>query len=77
MSCCGQNRQALKQNRISVTAEPPPPPSSRVKYTGHSEMLMRGPSSGRSYLFAPQGPAQEIEASDLAAIMATGLFGPE
>jgi hypothetical protein len=77
MSCCGQNRQALKQHRISVTAEPPPPLSSRLKYTGRSEIILRGPASGRSYLFAPEGPAQEIDAADLAALTATGLFRPE
>jgi hypothetical protein len=78
MSCCGQNRQAMnamRGTRISVTAEPVPPKSTRVTYGGAGSVLLRGPETGRSYWFTAEKPQQEVDARDLSAILATGLFG--
>jgi hypothetical protein len=75
MSCCGKNRQALKSTRISVTRNPRPPLSTRLAYQGESNVLLRGPSTGRSYWFTPETREQEVDARDLTAMIATGLFG--
>lgn len=74
MSCCGKNRQALKSTRLSVTAEAPPPVSTRVTYTGARSLMLRGPATGRTYLFAVDHPQEDVDPRDLPAILATGLF---
>src|SRR5262245_5886965 len=74
MSCCGQNREALRRGRSSVTRDSSQTFTTRLIYQGDSSLLFRGPSTGRAYWFTPEQREQTVDPRDLAAIMATGLF---
>jgi hypothetical protein len=74
MSCCGKNREALKSARTSGTTGSRPAATTRVSYQGESAVLLRGPHTGSSYLFTPERRELDVDARDLAAILATGLF---
>ncbi|MGQ0443874.1 MAG: hypothetical protein ACT4O2_01790 [Beijerinckiaceae bacterium] len=75
MSCCGQNRQALKRLRVSVTkVVPEPPATTHVVYKGEISILFRGPVTGRGYWFAPERRHQEVDPQDVRSFIETGLF---
>ena len=75
MSCRGKNRQALKSIQVSVTTDAPPPLSTRVTYLGARSLMLRGPATGRAYVFSADHRQEDVDQRDLRAILATGLFG--
>ena len=79
MGCCGENRRRAAIRYPSVTRDAPPPddrtgPESRLRFTGHSAILVRGPVSGRSYAFTKEKPEQAVARPDIEALLRTGLF---
>jgi len=79
MGCCGQKRQAWRENTL-VKAEPsaPPLPELRapvaVRYLGASSLLVKGSATGQVYLFAGGDSALLVDGRDLAALTAHGKF---
>jgi len=79
MGCCGQKRQAWRENTLP-RAEPVAPPLPQlqdpvaVRYLGASSMLVKGSSTGHVYLFAGGDSSLLVDGRDLAALTAPGQF---
>jgi hypothetical protein len=76
MSCCGQKRRALQANRPPVAAPPAAVLQNPVLLTqaGCAPVVVRGPASGHSYLFAPTGSALTVDERDVPTLLETGRF---
>ena len=46
----------------------------RLRYTGVAEIVVRGPRSGRSYLFGNRAPERLVDGRDVDGLMRMGLF---
>ena len=79
MGCCGQKRQAWRENTLP-RAEPVAPPLPELKdpvpvrYLGPSSMLVKGAATGQGYLFAGGDSSRLVDGRDLAALTALGPF---
>jgi hypothetical protein len=47
-----------------------------VRYSGVSNIAVRGPATGRRYTFSPAQPTQIVDMHDAAALMRTNYFRP-
>ena len=47
---------------------------SRLRYTGVAEIAVRGPHSGRAYVFSSRAPERLVEGRDVDGLMRMGLF---
>lgn len=79
MSCCGQQRRALRDaSRLAQPAPAPYAPTLQnptlMQHTGASSLIVRGVVTRHAYLFAPRGAALAVDERDAAGLMATGLF---
>ncbi len=79
MACCGEKRTREAARYRSVTREAPagearPGPESRLRFTGRSAILVRGPATGRTYAFTREAPEQPVARADLDALLRTRLF---
>jgi hypothetical protein len=79
MSCCGKNRENLKQSQIrSVTSAVASTVSlgegTSLVYRGEGSLLVAGPRSRRVYAFSQKTPEGLVETQDVNALLRTGLF---
>ncbi len=89
MSCCGRTRPVSRERTAAAaigarqeTAISPPSAASAtrtpsavwLRYTGGSSVRMRGPVTGREYVFSDRRLIQRIDAGDAAALVQTRLF---
>lgn len=79
MSCCGQQRRALRDaSRISQRAPEPQPPALQnptlMRHTGASSLIVRGQVTRHAYLFGPRDGALAVDERDAPGLMATGLI---
>jgi len=79
MSCCGQKRAQIQQQRnffVPPTPAPPHTPQNRtpVVFRGAGSYLVTGPRSGIVYRFAQGRPAQMIDARDAEVFLKTRFF---
>lgn len=56
------------------TVAPPVGPMARVRYTGVTEIVIRGTQSGRAYAFSAKAPERSVHKSDLDGLLRVGLF---
>jgi hypothetical protein len=68
MSCCGQKRQQwqqeMKKETVMVSAEPILEKPVKLRYHGTNSLLIKGPVSGYTYLFAAKDPGLLIDSRD-------------
>lgn len=73
MGCCGDRRAALR-----TTAGPAGPlpagPTARVEYLGRTSVRVRGPASGRVYVFTPSRRALAVDAADVPLLLRARSF---
>ncbi len=79
MGCCGENRRREAIRYRSVTRDTPPAesrsdPESRLRFTGRSAILVRGPVTGRSYAFTKERPELAVARPDVDVLLRPGLF---
>ena len=78
MSCCGQQRAALRmQFQRSAPAQSVPPvlrAPVALAHAGESATVARGSGTGLTYLFGADGAALEVDARDAPALLASGRF---
>jgi hypothetical protein len=76
MSCCGQKRRAVLSTRAATVSPPTVVLQNPVLLTqaGSAAVVVRGPASGQSYLFAPAGSALTVDERDVPALLETGRF---
>jgi hypothetical protein len=77
---------AREQPRTPASSPSYPPPAAsthdgistgapaRLCYTGVAEIVVRGPRSGRSYLFGNRAPERLVDGRDVDGLMRMGLF---
>jgi hypothetical protein len=46
----------------------------RLRYSGVAEISVRGPRSGRTYIFSNRAPDRLVEGRDVDGLMRMGLF---
>ena len=76
MSCCGQNRQALRAQ--SYPAKTPRTPRrlqnpTPIIYFGESTFVVKGAATGFTYLFT-RHEALNVDERDVPAFISTGIF---
>jgi hypothetical protein len=82
MSCCGQQRRAVRERFAGARRAPQiPPPAEALEavpldYRGEAPLTLRGPVSGAVYSTGPAGARVLAHPGDAAALLATGLFAP-
>ncbi len=79
MGCCGEKRAREAARYRSVTRDAPaagagPGLESRLRFTGRSAILVRGPVTGRAYVFTKETPEQPVARPDVDALLRTRLF---
>lgn len=80
MSCCGQQRAALRSPARRNASPPVPvaPPLLRAPvalvHMASNATVVRGPSTGLVYLFGADGAALDVDARDAPALLAGGRF---
>ncbi|MEZ5316822.1 MAG: hypothetical protein R2752_05425 [Vicinamibacterales bacterium] len=88
MSCCNGRRRAARTagQRIGwppvpTTPTPTAPETpalaarARLRYVGDRAIVLRGAGSGLTYLADPEAaPSLDVDARDVRALLATGLF---
>lgn len=79
MSCCGQKRAQIQQQRafyVQPAPAQPQPAQNRtpVVFRGSGSYLVTGPRSGVVYRFAQGRPAQMIDARDAEVLLKTRFF---
>ena len=58
-----------------AAADPPgAPPGVRVRYTERARVRVRGPVSGRDYVFSGEAPVGAVDARDAERLLGTGYF---
>ena len=57
-----------------ASAPAPSGPMTRVHYTGVAEISVRGPQSGRAYVFSGKNPDRLIPRGDVEGLLRVGLF---
>ncbi len=76
MSCCGQQRRALRR-QVSQAERPGPRPSLQnpmpITYLGESMFVTKGAATGLTYLFN-RDEVLHVDERDVAAFVATGIF---
>jgi hypothetical protein len=45
-----------------------------LRHRDASRVLVRGPATGRTYVFSPDQPTRPVDARDVDALMRTGRF---
>ncbi len=75
MACCG--RRSASETPGSATGSPAAEfPAIAVQYLGTATVTVRGPMTGRRYLFSLGAAAQPVDARDAPAILRSSLFRP-
>jgi hypothetical protein len=79
MNCCGQKRQAWReQGIIKVQTRNPSPPvlqnPSVLYHLGETSLLINGMVTGYTYLFAGQGTGLNVDEQDLPGFLSTEFF---
>lgn len=84
VGCCGQAREAQRARQTArsvagVTGSEPPVPSTirtdvRLEQVGRRALRVRGPITGRSYLFTPAEPVHAVSSADAPTLLRSGLF---
>ena len=77
MTCCGKGRDALRS-----ASSAPGKPGTEVIGDGplllepleNTTFYARGTATGKRYVFDPAGPAQLVDPSDAAALLASGVL---
>jgi hypothetical protein len=79
MSCCGQKREQIRQQR-TVYVQPAPAPEAPVLdltpvvFKGVGSYLVTGPYSGNVYRFSQAAPEQRIDSRDAEALLRSRFF---
>jgi hypothetical protein len=79
MSCCGQKREQIRQQR-TVYVQPAPAPDASIPdltsvvFMGFGSYLVTGPYSGDVYRFSQAAPEQRIDSRDAEALLGTRFF---
>jgi hypothetical protein len=77
MGCCGQQRAELSAT-LGTAGQNGAPVSNgselKIEFKQRSPMMVRGPSTGRHYQFAPESYAQMVDARDAHALIESGYF---
>lgn len=79
MSCCGQRRQEM---RAAMQRQAPPEPEPLVRpespipivYLGKGSIVVRGPVTGKTYLFASAGEPLLVDERDAPAFLRSAPF---
>ena len=80
MSCCGQQRAALRTQMQRTPAPParsvPPVLRAPVPIAHHARTptVARGETTGLTYVFGPDGGALDVDERDAGALLASGRF---
>ncbi len=79
MSCCGQKRQAWReQGSINIQARSTSPPILQnptvLYHLGDSSLVIKGMITGYTYLFAGRGTSLNVDERDLPAFLAMEFF---
>ncbi len=81
MSCCSDRRVAatpFAALRAAAAAPPPAPiaagPQTMLRYTGSTELALRGPASGQVYRIGAGRRMVTAHPDDRDALLRTGLF---
>ncbi len=81
MSCCSNRRvQATPFSALRAAAARTPPAAiptglqSTLRYTGSTELALRGPVTGQVYRVGPRRRTIDAHPGDAAALLRTGLF---
>jgi len=85
--CCGQGRRTNHPIRSSVHQRHPGTvgvaarrrggaAASRFEYTGPTALTVRGPLSGRTYVFAGRGAVLDVDPRDGAALLSVPGLRP-
>jgi hypothetical protein len=80
MSCCGQQRAALRASfeAAAVAAAPASPPRLEapvaLAHTAGSATVARGGHTGLTYVFGAGRAALEVDGRDAPALVASGRF---
>lgn len=77
MSCCGQQRAAWRAAQSPAPpapAAPTPRDPVRLAHRGASSTVVRGASTGLTYLFGASGSTLEVDGADADALLATRRF---
>jgi hypothetical protein len=70
MACCGQQRSALVHGNATEGFEGAVP----LEFTRRTNIVVRGPVTGRGYRFHDGAYIQLVDHRDAAALIATGYF---
>jgi hypothetical protein len=84
MSCCGSKRAEAQRPHLTRTSPPltferPPTATAatievELRYTGERGLSLRGPASGRVYVFATNGASRRVDARDVESLLRMRWF---
>jgi hypothetical protein len=78
MACCGKARATVRAEYASVTqgtaTAQPKPPGVTIRYLGESTVLIRGPRTGRAYMFYPGESSRDVDPRDAEVLLRMDLF---
>ncbi|HEU5048415.1 MAG TPA: hypothetical protein VFT64_11310 [Rickettsiales bacterium] len=80
MSCCGQKRQNWQHYSQAPVPQPQPPEIKNPKllyYIGETSLVIKGPATGRSYLFASGEEGLLVDENDITLLLEMKLFSLE
>ena len=75
MACCGR-RSATETSDSAIGSPAGEFPAIAVRYLGATTVTVRGPMTGRRYVFSLGAAAQPVDARDAPAILRSSLFRP-
>lgn len=82
MSCCGSKRAQVAGGSLAARTSPslpqipslPATSEVRVRYMGERGLSLRGPASGRVYVFSALGVTRDVDSRDVEALLRMRWF---
>lgn len=80
--CCGKKRTTIRMatpaargiSSPATTVASTPAPRTAIRFTENSSVKVKGPATGREYVFSPANPVQNVDPRDARFLVRSRFF---